>query len=163
MIVIRNKLGSIDERVVIDRVIDYVSVEWFERNKRILHKITTQGKELTLKFLDASPALTDGDILYEDDISVIVVNIAECDCIIIQPNDMKQMAEICYEIGNRHLPLFYTNNELMVAFEEPLSRWLDAAGFNVLRDERKLMHPLKSTVLAEPHLSPQLLITKSNS
>lgn len=163
MIVIQEKRGNIYSNPLSHKAIDYLLIEWFEINKRILHKVTIDGKELTLKFLNTSPAFAEGDILYEDERSVIIVSILECDCIIIQAKDKIELAGICYEIGNRHLPLFYSNDELLVAFEWPLFRWLEVSGFNVARGDRKLMQALKSTVSAEVHLSAELDITKNNS
>ena len=42
-------------------------------------------ERLVLKFLNENPALTEGDILYEDDTSLIVIEIMPCDVIVIQP------------------------------------------------------------------------------
>ena len=59
-------------------------------------------------------------------------------------------SSLCYEIGNRHLPLFYEGNDLLVPFEMPLHNLLQAAGFLLRVEERKLNNALKTTVL--PHL-----------
>ena len=162
MIVIQEKRGNTNSYPVPHKEIDYLLIEWFETNKRILHKVSSGGKELTLKFLNASPAFAEGDVLYEDESSVIVVAIPTCDCIIITPKDNIELAGACYEIGNRHLPLFYSNDELLVAFEWPLFRWLEVSGFIVARSDRKLMQALKSTVSGEVHLSAEFDISQKN-
>jgi urease accessory protein len=61
------------------------------------------------------------------------------------------MASVCYEIGNKHLPLFYEKDELLVPFEMPLFRLLSAQGYIIKQDKRKLLQPLKTTVAAHAH------------
>jgi urease accessory protein len=61
------------------------------------------------------------------------------------------MASVCYEIGNKHLPLFFDKDELLVPFETPLLRLLSAQGYAIKQDNRKLLYPLKTTVAAHAH------------
>jgi urease accessory protein len=99
--------------------------------------------------MNESQSLTDGDVLYADEALVIVVDIQVCEVIIINPKSMSEMAAICYEIGNKHIPLFYCNDELLVPYEAPLFRLLTAAGYMPKRESRKLLNQLKTTV--SPH------------
>ena len=62
---------------------------------------------------------------------------------------MFEMASVCYEIGNKHLPLFYEEESLLVPFDAPLMRLLQAQGYDISKEERKLLQPLKTTVA--PH------------
>jgi len=134
-----------------NRTIDRFPVEWYETAKRILRKPTRAGRELALRFLKESPALTEGDILYIDDKLLIAVEILPCDAMTIKMSTPETIAAACYEIGNRHLPLFIEKDELLAPFEEPLFRWLMANNYNPSREERKLIHPLRSTVAAHAH------------
>ena len=143
-----------------DRIIDYLGLEWYETAKRILHKKTISGKEITLKFLNQNQNLTEGDILYEDKQFMIVVEIKPCESIVIKPRTMYEMAYICYEIGNKHLPLFYENNELLVPYEAPLFKILQASGFNPTIENRKLLHQLKTTVSAHNHTDNKSLFSR---
>ncbi len=70
------------------------------------------------------------------------------------------MASVCYEIGNKHLPLFYESDELLVPYEDPLFRLLAAGGFNPVREKRKLLQPLKTTVAAHGHNGGSSLFSK---
>ena len=140
--------GTIDNG---SKVIDWLQLQWFETSKRILHKKTKSGIEISLKFLKENAALTEGDILFEDDATIIAVEVIPCECIVIKPAGMFEMASACYEIGNRHLPLFFENDELLVPFENPLYKLLQAHGFKVIKEERKLLQPLKTTI--SPHVS----------
>lgn len=149
--VIKEKIGNLNSVAVNDQLIDLLELEWFETNKRILHKKTHGGKEVVLKFLQENQQLTQGDILYKDESTIIVVDILECDVLIIHPKNMFEMASICYEIGNKHLPLFYENDELLIPFEQPIYKLLTAQGYSIQIGKRKLLQPLKTTVA--PHSS----------
>lgn len=132
-----------------NKQIDWLQLEWYETRKRILRKQTESGKDISIKFLNENPDLTEGDILFEDDNSIIVVSVLPCECIVIKPINMFEMASVCYEIGNKHLPLFYEEESLLVPFDAPLMRLLQAQGYDVSKEERKLLQPLKTTVA--PH------------
>ena len=146
---IQEKKGNIKSFATIYKTVDSVSFEWYETNKRIQRKLTKSGKEIALKFLNENPLLTEGDILFEDEISVIVAEVLPCECLVIAPKNMFEMASVCYEIGNKHLPLFFENDELLVPFEQPLRTLLTAQGYIVKQEQRKLLQPLRTTV--SPH------------
>lgn len=157
---IQHKAGHLVLTTGNKKDIDWLALEWYETGKRILRKRTKAGKEVSLKFLDKNPALTEGDILYEDEKTIIAVTILPCEVIAIKPTNMFEMASVCYEIGNKHLPLFYENDELLVPFELPLFRLLEAQGYEVKQDKRKLLQPLKTTVSPHAHLSGETLFSK---
>ena len=146
---VKEKIGNLELFAVNNRNIDYVLLDWYETNKRILHKKTLSGREIVMKFLNENPQLGVGDIVYEDDFSLIAIDIKECDAIVIRPASMYEMAAVCYEIGNKHLPLFYQDEEIVVAYEAPLFTLLTAGGYNIEQAKRKLIQPLKTTVT--PH------------
>lgn len=146
---IKEKIGNINFFAINNRKIDYLLLEWYETNKRILHKKTISGMAVEMKFLKENQQLTEGDILYEDDFNIVVIEIKECDALIIRPKSMYEMASVCYEIGNKHLPVFYQPDEILVAFENPLFQLLNSAGYDVRKGTRKLINPLKTSV--SPH------------
>ena len=102
-----------------------------------------------MKFLNENPQLAIGDIVYEDGSGLVVIDIKEADVIVIRPANMQEMAAICYEIGNKHLPLFYQDEEILVAYEDPLFKFLQASGYKIEKAKRKLTSPIKTTV--SPH------------
>jgi urease accessory protein len=153
---IQRKIGNLATFAIDNRRIDRVPVQWFETNKRILHKRTQSGRELVLKFLKEAPNLAQDDVLYEDATSLVVIDIPPCEAIVVRPGSMHQMACLCYEIGNKHLPLFYENDEILVPYEAPLFRLLQTAGFEPLEQVRKLLYPLKTSVAPHSHSSSTL-------
>lgn len=149
--VITDKIGNLSSFNDEGRAIDRLQLEWFETSKRILHKRTGSGRELVLKFLNKSHQLLQDDVLYADQDSLIVVEILSCDAIVIIPRSTYEMAYICYEIGNKHLPLFFEENLLLIPFDEPTFKMLLALGFAVTRKERKLLNQLRTSVAPHAH------------
>jgi urease accessory protein len=149
IMIIKEKIGNLKDIDIKGRVVDYLELEWYETNKRILHKKTKAAKEIVLKFLNKNKDLTEGDILYEDAKELIVVSIKPCAVMVIKPKSMYEIAYACYEIGNKHLPLFYENEELLVPYEAPLYKMLQASGFALIKEQRKLINRLRTSVL--PH------------
>lgn len=148
---IQQKLGNIHSDNINNKTIDYVAFEWFETNKRIQIKKSVAGREVTLKFMSENPCLTEGDILFEEEDYIIVVDILPCECMVISPFNMFDTASVCYEIGNKHLPLFIENNDLLVPYEKPLFTMLTAQGYSIKLEQRKLLTPLRTSVSPHAH------------
>lgn len=151
--VVKEKKGNIYTLAPHSKYVDWLQLEWHETAKRIMHKRTNAGRELVLKFMGEAQLLSQGDILFEDEGVIIAVDIIPANAIVIHPLDMYEMAAVCYEIGNKHLPLFYERETLLVPFDMPLFRLLTAQGYNIKQEERKLLHSIKTTVT--PHGSSQ--------
>jgi urease accessory protein len=107
---IQQKAGTLATLTPNGRLIDWLYLEWYETNKRILRKRTASGREIAMRFLNENPALAQDDVLHEDAQSLIAVSILPCETLVIRPHSMQEMASVCYEIGNKHLPLFYDND-----------------------------------------------------
>lgn len=129
--------------------IDYLDLEWFETTKRIQRKKTRQGTDVAIKFLREGQRLREGDILFEDSEKIIAVNVLETDAIVMSPASLLEIGTVCYEIGNKHIPLFIQNDQVLLPFEMPMFRWLEASGFKPKKQSVKLLNLLKSNV--EPH------------
>src|SRR3954467_7659498 len=118
MIVAEAILGNINTVSLNDRSTDALQLEWFETGKRVLRRATAGGREVALRFLRESPLLQEGDILWMDEHAAITVSILPTLAIVITPVTMADMAAICYEIGNKHLPLFLSGKQVLIPFEE---------------------------------------------
>jgi urease accessory protein len=153
---IQQKIGHIDAFDLRGRSIDWLQLEWYEASKRIFRRKTQSGTDIAIKFMGENSGLTQGDIIYEDQQSLIAIEILPCDCIVVRPADMFEMASACYEIGNKHLPLYFEENDLLVPFERPLFRLLTAQGYIVTQEKRKLLRPLKTTVAPHAHNNDSL-------
>ena len=147
--IINEAIGNLSNYSEAEKSIDYLDLEWFEATKRIQRKKTRQGEDIAVKFLREGQRLREGDILFENEKKIIAVNILETEAILMSPLSLLEMGTVCYEIGNKHIPLFIQNNKVLLPFEMPMYRWLEASGFNPERQFVKLMNLLKSNV--EPH------------
>ncbi|QXU51020.1 urease accessory protein UreE [Chryseobacterium sp. D764] len=146
--IINQITGNLSENPT-GKTIDYLDLEWFETTKRIQRKKTRQGTDVAIKFLREGQRLHEGDILFEDAEKIIAVNVLETEAIVMSPASLLEMGTVCYEIGNKHIPLFIQNDKVLLPFEMPMFRWLEASGFNPEKQSVKLLNLLKSNV--EPH------------
>ncbi|CAD0220234.1 urease accessory protein UreE [Chryseobacterium sp. JV274] len=146
--IINQITGNLSENPT-GKTIDYLDLEWFETTKRIQRKKTRQGTDVAIKFLREGQRLREGDILFEDAEKIIAVNVLETEAIVMSPASLLKMGTVCYEIGNKHIPLFIQNDKVLLPFEMPMFRWLEASGFNPEKQSVKLLNLLKSNV--EPH------------
>jgi urease accessory protein len=154
------KIGNINSFTINDRPIDLLQLDWYETKKRIIRKQTVKGKDISLKLLNDGSGLTEGDILFADETCIIAVSVLPAECIVLEPKNMFEMASACYEIGNKHLPLFYENDQLLVPFELPLFNMLKSLGYEIKKDRRKLLQPLKTTVAAHAEPGSETLFSK---
>lgn len=162
MMIITGKSGNLDACNPTGKTIDWLQLEWYEAPKRILHKQTNSGLPVSLKFLGLPQQLTHGDILFEDKKTIIAVEIMPCDAMVIYPANMYEMAAVSYEIGNKHLPLFFEADALLVPFDLPLFKLLTGQGYVLVQEKRRLLQPLTTTVI--PHtinIENKVLFSKS--
>ena len=158
--IIKQKLGNVNELSVGDQSIDTLLIEWYEANKRIIHSKTTSGRPVTLRFLQENPNLQQGDILWMEEDFVIVVTIKTCEAIVIQPKSILEASFICYEIGNKHLPLFYEGEELLIPYDASIHRLLEASGYRMKVEQRKLATAVKTSVAPHAHSGSTSLFNK---
>ena len=135
-------LGNIKEIKNETRSIYEIFVDWFEVDKKILKKSSGKGKDIGIKLL-VPTTLKDGDIIYWDDNEIVIITIPLCEAISIKPANMEEMGKICYEIGNKHIPLFLDHDEIAVNFDEPLYKLLEKKGFKPKKTMRKLTNALE--------------------
>lgn len=121
--------------------IDYIQIEWYEVSKKIMHKVSKKGIDVGIKLGKNGP-LKHGDILWIEGNKALIVEIPECDCIALEPWDFLMMGKACYEIGNRHAPLFYQDHELLLPYDEPLLLALKKCGLNPYKRYARLISPL---------------------
>ena len=110
-----------------DKTMNCVSVEWFETDKKILRKVLDNGQEVGIR---CDKKLEDGDILFEDDKSMIVVRVAPCDLISTSVRSMREMGRLCFELGNRHLTLAISDDNVKCPYDAPTLAYLQKLGFS---------------------------------
>lgn len=124
-------LGRADQTDLSGRQLDYVNIEWFEAFKKIHKKVTDKGEEVGIRLDDSvlTRGLYEGDILYLDKERALVVHTPKCMVIRVKvdENHPHMAAKVCYEIGNRHAPLFYgeEENTFITPYNEPMYLMLE--------------------------------------
>ncbi len=131
--------------------IDFLELEWFETSKRILSKTTNSGVQVSIKFLREGQHLSKDDVLFRDSKKAIIIDIRKCDAIVVAPTSLLEMGTVCYEIGNKHAPIFIQENQVLIPYEEPLFKWLAASGYNPIKEKRQLKNMLRSTHTSRGH------------
>lgn len=154
--IIQQIIGNTKTHPIDGLDVDVLEIEWFEATKRIQRRRTNAGMEIAIKFIQEGQRLHQDDILYQDDKKVVAVYIKPCEAIVMTPASLLEMGTICYEIGNKHLPLFIQNDQIMMPFEMPMFRWLEASGYSPEKQEIQLLHLLKSNVAPHGHGSTSL-------
>lgn len=126
------------------RIIDFLEVEWYETAKSRIRKKTRGGIDVLVDKADRT-SFQDGDFLFVSAEQAIVLKIKPCDCIVLRPADLISVGIICFEIGNKHLPIFLTDqNEICIAYDGNLFGMLDRAGFQPNIQER-VLYPYQMT------------------
>ncbi|WP_367329883.1 urease accessory protein UreE [Sphingobacterium multivorum] len=116
--------------------LDFLELEWFDTERRIIRGFTVAGREIGFKNL-GTESLFDGDILFETKDLRIAVRILPCPCLVVRPKNLLDMARICLEIGNKHIPVFINAaHEIIAAYENPLWETLERAGFTPTKELR---------------------------
>ncbi|MBV7530741.1 urease accessory protein UreE [Chitinophaga sp. sic0106] len=147
--IIESVIGNIADTDISHLSTDLLHLEWYETTKRIQRKRTVSGREIAIRFLKEGQRLRQGDILFTDATHAVVIDIIPSDAIVVTPRSILEMGSVCYEIGNKHLPLFIQNDQVLMPFEEPIYRWLLASGYATEKQHTRLTNLLNANV--QPH------------
>lgn len=133
MLRLEQRLGNIEDTHINEGVkIDTIPLQWYESYRRIGRHTSSGGLDIGIAF--SKPliyGLNEGDILYLSDKLALVVSITPCEALSIAPQNTLEIAKFCYEIGNGHIPLFYSKNtkEFLTPYEKSLEKSLANMGF----------------------------------
>ena len=83
--------------------VEKVYLENSDLVKRIQRVTTDHGNEIGIR-LKQPIDLQYGDILFQDDKNMIIVDVNSEDLLVIKPRNLKEMGDIAHQLGNRHLP-----------------------------------------------------------
>ncbi|QNL50873.1 urease accessory protein UreE [Olivibacter sp. SDN3] len=161
MIRVGKALGNIRDNARLS-IYDELVLEWFETDKNILRKRTREGREIAVRKQVAAP-LYDGDILHIEADLALVVKIRACACVVVRPQTLREMATICFEIGNKHIPVYINDaQEVITAYERPLFALLARGGFHPT-EEHRIIHRTSTLALHRwPTVNRNILIKQRN-
>lgn len=105
--------------------------------KRIQRVKTDHDRELGVRLKNPKD-LEAGDVLYMDEDNMIIVDVLSDDLIVISPRDMEEMGTIAHELGNRHLPAQFEENNMLVQYDYLVEELLQEMDISFAREERKV-------------------------
>ena len=120
-------LGNIQDKTQKKAIIP-VAFEWFELEKKRIKKTAEDGTEFGISIPEV---LKEGDILGETESALYVVQIIKTRLIHIHVHKMQEMGRLGFELGNRHLSLKITEQDVYVPYDEPTFSYLAKLGFEV--------------------------------
>lgn len=88
--------------------IDYLPLDYQDAQKHILRAMTKEGRDIAIRLSPEAQkiGLQDGDVLLEEDDTIVVLQILPVSVLLAKPRSLMEAASFCYEIGNRHAPLY---------------------------------------------------------
>ncbi len=121
--------------------------------KRIQRVCTDHGRELGIRLAGAAgPAsdLRDGDILFRDEKTVIVIAVEASDVLVIEPRSIREMGTVAHNLGNRHLQAqffgpdsSYRAEVMVVQYDRPIEDFLIHVLVPYSRQDRVMPVPFR--------------------
>jgi urease accessory protein len=110
--------------------VDYVSIEWHETRKKLHRKTSRGGADIALRLGDEilKQGLRQDDVLGINGDTIYVVDIPPFEALVIHvdPAHSRTAEKLCWEIGNKHIPLFWGEapGEFITPYDAPLETLL---------------------------------------
>lgn len=117
MLVIERDLTVTSE--LYSSTIDLLPIDWYEVNKTVLSRETLGGRFVRLNRKQGN-ALDDGEVIYSSQEVTIKIQIKPCACIVLKSVDLNAIGHFCFDVGNRHLPLYWLDDGLALAYDGQL-------------------------------------------
>jgi len=130
-------MEEMEKEEIIRRHIEKVYLESAHLVKRIQRVTTDHGKEIGIR-LKQPRDLMAGDVLFMDEKNLIVVDVLSDDLLVIQPRSLKEMGTIAHQLGNRHLPAQFEDNDMLVQYDYLVEELLQELQIPFKREERKV-------------------------
>ncbi|WP_194776197.1 urease accessory protein UreE [Pararhodonellum marinum] len=131
----------LDSKVNLDgKEIHYLDLEWYELNSGKLTRETDHGLKVQIR-KSSNHVYQDHDLIYIDSEKIIRIRLKPCDCIVISSQNLNEVGQVSFAIGNQHLPIFLNQeDELLLAYDGKSYQMLSSFGFQI-RIEQKSLHP----------------------
>lgn len=151
-------LGTLSDEQFKNLKVDYVDIEWHEAFKKLHKKKTQEGRDLGISLGNEilTRGLNQDDVLGVDGDTVIAVNIPACEALVITvDNDIRMVAKVCYEIGNKHATLFRGEGDyqFITPLDLPIKALMEKLGVKVERKTVKFdfKKKISSSINAHTH------------
>ena len=132
-----SNIAQIDKEELIKRHKEKVYLESADLVKRIQRVTTDHGTEIGIRLKEPRD-LVAGDVLFMDDKNMIIVDVLSDDLLVISPRDLKEMGTIAHQLGNRHLPAQFEENDMLVQYDYLVEELLQELKIPFKREDRKV-------------------------
>jgi len=130
-------INEMDKNEISKRHVEKVFMESAHLLKRIQRIKTDHGKEIGIRLKEQRDLLA-GDVLYMDDNNMIVIDVLSDDLLVISPRSMLEMGTIAHQLGNRHLPAQFEENDMLVQYDYLVEERLQQLGIPFKREDRRV-------------------------
>lgn len=117
--------------------VEYLPLSWEELRKRRLRAVSDSGRTVDI-LLQEGDLLRDGDLLAVDGDLLLMVKLTPEKVLVMKAETPAQFGLICYELGNRHLPAWIGQDEVLVLDDPVLPSFLIKQGITFTTEERVL-------------------------
>ena len=149
--------AAADASLTEGKELDYFTIEWYESNKRILRKKTSKGIDISIKRSIPFQPLQHHDILTCGETTATLIAVKPCQCIVVYPRNVLEIGTVCYDIGNKHIPISLTATEIVLPFDRPTFCLLEKNGLDLKVEDRIFQHQLRNNIPQHEHQSDSLL------
>ena len=130
-------IQDLDKEELTKRHIEKVYLESAFLVKRVQRVTTDHGKDLGIRLKKAKD-LVAGDILFMDDKNLIMIEVISDDLLVIHPRSLHEMGTIAHQLGNRHLPAQFENEDMLVQYDYLVEELLQSLEIPFTRENRKV-------------------------
>lgn len=134
---IEANIEEMQKEEIFRRHIEKVYLESSDLVKRIQRVKTDHGRELGIRLKNPRD-LVAGDVLFMDEKNMIVVDVVADDLLIISPRSLKEMGTIAHQLGNRHLPAQFEDEDMLVQYDYLVEELLKEFEIPYKREDRKV-------------------------
>ena len=130
-------IDNMDPAEIEKRHIEKVYLESALLVKRVQRVTTDHGKDIGIRLKEAKDLMA-GDVLYMDDKNLIMIDVITDDLLVIHPRSLHEMGTIAHQLGNRHLPAQFENDDMMVQYDYLVEALLQELKIPFTREDRKV-------------------------
>lgn len=136
--------------------IDYLPLDYNDAQKHILRALTKEGHDIAIRLSPEAQkiGLHDGDVLQEDGNTLVVLQILPVLALLAKPRSLMEAARFCYEIGNRHAPLYVLPGDVpsfAAVYDASLELLFQKLGIPFEKKELKLDDAYRLKLLSGTH------------
>ncbi|MFD1770924.1 urease accessory protein UreE [Sphingobacterium suaedae] len=119
---------------------DILFIEWYEVGRILLTRSTVTGRSVRIERA-LGMTFYDGEIIHIAPDFTICIRIKPCLCILLKTFDFDVLGHFCFEVGNRHLPLFWQKDGIALAYDGHVYPALKAKYGDVVCLETRTLFP----------------------